>query len=271
MLGFLTGVDRADPATRRSRGRSRSDYTPALVASGLHGARIGVLRRVFGESLTGDNEDVDRAFDATLARMRAAGATVVELPSLDGPASRWVDVGYVSQRQFRPELDAWLDGPARAAPVGSLLDVIGAGDRKPFSGKVRVMRTLQAEQGAVPPHGRDYERFLNGMRRFRAQIDRLLQRRDLDAIAYPNSSCPAPPLPGVVDPTYRCKGVTQPLTFGQGIGSMAALISPSTGLPVLGLPGPRLAGGLRLGLSLLGHAWGEPELLKLGYAYERLR
>jgi len=271
VLGFLTGVDPADPATRRSAGRSRTDYTRSLDATGLRGARIGVLRRVFDVPLTGDAKDVDRAFAASLKRMRGAGASVVELPALRGPQLRWIDVGYVSQRQFRPELNAWLAGPGRAAPVRSLRDLIATSERPPAASKVRVMRLLEAEQGAVAPRGADYERFLDGMRKFRAQVDGLLKRFRLEAIAFPNSSCAAPPLPGIVDRTYICKGVKQPLKRGGGGGSPAALISPATGLPVLVVPGPRLSGGLRLGLSLLGPAWTEPELLKLGYAYERLR
>ena len=271
VLGFLTGVDRGDPQTRRSAGRARTDYTPSLDADGLRGARIGVLREVFGVPLTGDSKAVDRAFDATLARMRRAGATVVELPALRGPEKRWIDVGYVSQRQFRPELNEWLAGPGRAAPMRTLADVLAASGKPTAKGRVKIAELLGDEQKVGPPRGRAYAGWLDGMRKFRAQVDGLLKRFSLDAIAYPNSSCPAPPLPGIVDPSYKCKGIEQPVKFRGGGGSPAAIISPGTGLPVLVFPGPRLPGGLRLGMSLLGPAWSEPELLKLGYAYERLR
>src|SRR5258706_6907698 len=55
LLGAMTGVDPMDPATAASRARSESDYTAALKAGGLKGARIGVARkRYFGYSAVTD-------------------------------------------------------------------------------------------------------------------------------------------------------------------------------------------------------------------------
>ena len=48
LLGVLTGVDEEDKATAESRGKSYADYTQFLVADGLRGARIGVVRGTFG-------------------------------------------------------------------------------------------------------------------------------------------------------------------------------------------------------------------------------
>src|SRR3954447_11134121 len=42
VLGVMTGVDPADPATTKSQGRFESDYTKYLKADALRGARIGV-------------------------------------------------------------------------------------------------------------------------------------------------------------------------------------------------------------------------------------
>src|SRR5205809_280835 len=45
LLGALTGTDPRDPATAASEGHALSDYTSFLEASGLKGARIGVVRK----------------------------------------------------------------------------------------------------------------------------------------------------------------------------------------------------------------------------------
>jgi amidase len=268
-LGVLTGVDPADPATAASEGHSLSDYTPFLDATGLQGARIGVLRKALGVPLTGDNDDVDRTFDEALATMRAAGATVVDGLTIPGPERRWIAVGIVAQRQFRPELDAWFATSGRSAPVQSLAQVVARSRRPGIRGRVRILHLLESDLAAPPARGPAYRRALAQMDVLRADVLELMRRYDLDALVYPNSSCPAPPLPGVVDPTYECRGVEQPLGFGEGGGSPAALLSPATGLPVLSLPGGRLPGGLRLGLTLLGEAWSEGELIRLGYAFEQ--
>jgi Asp-tRNA(Asn)/Glu-tRNA(Gln) amidotransferase A subunit family amidase len=48
----ITGEDPLDPATAASRGRTVPDYSEALVADGLRGARIGVLPQAFHTSTT---------------------------------------------------------------------------------------------------------------------------------------------------------------------------------------------------------------------------
>ena len=42
VLGCITGVDPADPATAASAGKAHTDYTPFLDPDGLNGARVGV-------------------------------------------------------------------------------------------------------------------------------------------------------------------------------------------------------------------------------------
>lgn len=271
VLGFLTGVDPADPDTRASAGHFRTDYTGFLDRGGLRGARIGVLRGIYGQRFTGDSAAVDRAFAAALARMRRAGATVVELPAPQGKLAQLLDVPNISVRQFKPEIDAWLRGPGAGAPVDSLAEILAASRRPPARGRVRILAALEGDLKAPAPRGRAYQRWLAGARRFRAVLDGLLRRHRLDAITYPNNSCPAPPLPGVVDPTYACRGASQPLEPRETPGSVAALLSPDSGLPVLSVPGPAMPGSQRVGLTLLGRAWSEGELLRLGSAYEQAR
>jgi len=50
LLGALTGVDPNDPATADSAGHVFSDYTQFLDPYGLHGARLGIARNLFGFS-----------------------------------------------------------------------------------------------------------------------------------------------------------------------------------------------------------------------------
>src|SRR5947208_16005107 len=74
LLGAMTGVDPADAATTAGAGRSATDYTTALKADGLKGARIGIARkRYFGYSPV-----TDRLIDAAIADMKAQGAIIVD-------------------------------------------------------------------------------------------------------------------------------------------------------------------------------------------------
>ncbi len=69
LLGALVGTDPRDGATTCAPVHSDSDYTRALDAAGLKGARIGVAR-----NLAGFNPDVDKALDAAIAALKDAGA-----------------------------------------------------------------------------------------------------------------------------------------------------------------------------------------------------
>src|SRR5215471_1374440 len=73
-LGIMTGVDPADEATKKSDGRFETDYTKALRADALKGARIGIARDFLGA-----DADVDWVVDASLDAMRKAGATIVDV------------------------------------------------------------------------------------------------------------------------------------------------------------------------------------------------
>ena len=74
LLGAMAGVDPRDRATRAAVGRAASDYTTALKADGLKGARIGVARkRYFGYSAA-----TDALIGAAIAEMKKQGAVIVD-------------------------------------------------------------------------------------------------------------------------------------------------------------------------------------------------
>jgi amidase len=54
LLGAMTGVDDADPVTRESAGKAKTDYTVFLDPDGLKGKRIGIEKSF----LTGGHEGV---------------------------------------------------------------------------------------------------------------------------------------------------------------------------------------------------------------------
>src|SRR3954466_12757200 len=73
-LGIMTGVDASDPATSKSEGHTRADYTQELRADALKGARIGLAR-----DFLGGDPDVDWVVEASVDAMQKAGAVVVDV------------------------------------------------------------------------------------------------------------------------------------------------------------------------------------------------
>ncbi len=110
LLGALAGPDPADSATAASSGKIPADYTRFLDPKGLHGARIGVLRKTFDFS-----ESIAPVFNAALDAMRDAGAVLidVEIASL----GKFDDSELTAMLyEFKADLNAYL---AAAGPKDS--------------------------------------------------------------------------------------------------------------------------------------------------------
>jgi amidase len=120
VLGLLTGVDAADPATSKSEGRFETDYTKHLNRSALDGARIGIARDFLGQ-----DEDVDWVVDASLEAMRRAGATIVDvrLPKwlLDGKGEFYNAIRFP---EFAAQIGPYLAtlGPSFPKGLDQLID-----------------------------------------------------------------------------------------------------------------------------------------------------
>ena len=72
-LNYLTGVDPADSATKKSAGKIEKDYTKFLKDGALKGARVGVARDFFGQ-----NAETDRVMEEALATIRSLGAETID-------------------------------------------------------------------------------------------------------------------------------------------------------------------------------------------------
>ena len=103
LLGAIAGPDPDDPLTAESRTHAQSDYTSSLDASGLRGARIGVLRKLNG---FGDKTIV--LYEDALRAMKREGAILVD--TVDPPAFGELDEPEMTVLlyEFRAGLNAYL-------------------------------------------------------------------------------------------------------------------------------------------------------------------
>ena len=73
-LGAITGVDPSDSVTSDSIGKSYSDYTQFLKTDGLQGARIGVPRDFYWDTLTDEQRTLT---EKAIGDMEKLGATII--------------------------------------------------------------------------------------------------------------------------------------------------------------------------------------------------
>lgn len=227
-----------DPAAGAS---PRPSYRDMLQADGLKGARIGVLRGLFGTAPE-DKEGQELA-DRALAQMRDAGAilTEIEIPGLTG----LLKDSSVVIHEFKYDLAAYLAKQPHA-PVASLSAILAAGlNHDDLDVRLRQRDPAIRDEAA-------YAAVLAQRRELRDRVLRTMADQKLDALIYP-TTLRRPPLIGSDD-----SGAAPNCQF-----------SPTIGLPAIAIPAGFTDRGLPLGLELLAVPFAEPTLVRLAYGWEQ--
>lgn len=241
LLDVISGYDPQDVVTARSVGEIPETYTDFLDKDGLQGARIGVVRDLFGT-----NEDVIALMNTAIVDMEQLGATVidVEIPNLEEILS----YPSLSSWEFKFQLNDYLESLGDEAPYNSLTEIIKSGEYDPS-----IESSLIGRNERESLENEEYKDILL----FRSKItqESLLQvmaEYNLDALVYPSTTHPA-----------------APIGESQQAGSNNRL-SPYSGFPAISVPaGYTASDQLPIGIEFLGRAFDEPTLIKLAYAYEQ--
>ena len=257
-LGVMTGVDAADPATKKSEGRFQTDYTRYLKADALKGTRIGIARDFLGQ-----DPDVDWVIDSALEAMRREGATVVDVRFprwvLDAKGEFYNAIRYP---EFTTQIAKYLAGigPSYPKSIDQLIEratrinALRADGAGPNPGRWGVMKR---EAGSGTLHDYRYTSVRDhALPMVRAVVDGILASEKLDAIVYPT----APRRPALI--------TAPPEVPGGGPGSPVN-IANLTGFPDLIVPAGFTGDDLPVGISFFGPAFSEGKLLALGYSFEQ--
>ncbi|MEP6691507.1 MAG: amidase family protein [Gemmatimonadaceae bacterium] len=249
VLSVIAGPDPADSATARGEGKVPANgYMTALVATGLRGARVGVLHQAYDRPSA--DSQVVALFRAELKVMRAHGAEIVDSVAVDSlDAMLRAQTGQCSP--FKYDLDRYLTTRGGQVPVHSLDEIIKSRRFHPSIEK----RLADAQAVDVPPEDspgcKSREEFRVKLRR---AVLAVMDDNKLDALAYPTWSN-VPRLIG---------------DLNTPAGDNNQLFSPSTGFPAITVPMGFVRGGtLPAGLQLLGRPWREDRLITLAYGYEQ--
>jgi amidase len=240
MLDATVGADPRDPITKEGAGHIPASFREQLHGGTLKGARIGILRSLFGSAP--EDQEVTTVINRAIEVLRKNGVEVfdVAIPGLDdllGSSS-------LIASEFKFDLADYLAGHPDA-PVKSLGDVLDKGlYHSALEGTFRTRNT---------PETRDtdqHRRALIKRDALRHVVAAVLDEHRLSALLYP---------------TIRRK----PARIGDGQAGSTCQLSAHTGLPALGIPAGWTDDGLPIGMDLLGPAWSEANLLAIGYGIEQ--
>jgi amidase len=241
MLDATVGPDPADPVTTAGEGKIPQSYAALLGGATLKGARIGVVRSLFGTAP--DDEEVARVVQQALDRMKALGAEPVDVvvPGLDD----LLRDGSVIVHEFKTDLAAYL----ATVPNAPLVDP----ERIVTEGLYHVQLEGTFNQRLAPtvkPDPEGYRRARIKRTALRQALLATLEQHGVTALAYP---------------TIRRKAAR----LGDAQQGTTCQVSAHSGLPALSVPAGYTDDGLPVGLELLGAAFDEAGLLRIGQALEQ--
>lgn len=253
VFDVVAGYDPADPYTLLGKDRREADYTAFLLSDGLEGARLGVLR-VLVDTDDADPE-VTALFEAALADLHAAGATIIDPVEIDNFDEHRNAEGNFCQR-FRYDMFVYLQSLGEDAPIHDVMEAYDNGDYSPYI-QSRLERHRDRPLDIAPadwePACPDYAEH-PGRQAFLSDVVAAMDRADVDALLYPTWTNP----PAHLDRAEE-----------EYEGDNSQIVAPATGMPAVTVPMGYSHEGLPAGLQLLGRPYSEGRLIELSYAYEQ--
>jgi aspartyl-tRNA(Asn)/glutamyl-tRNA(Gln) amidotransferase subunit A len=242
----------SDPFDATTASEPVPDYLRELER-GVTGLRVGVPR---GFLESGVEEGTLAAFEAAVSALAQLGATVVEveLPTLPHAIATYYLIATAEASSNLARFDGVRYG-LRAGPARDLASLYGDTRDQGFGPEVKRRILL----GTFALSAGYYDAYYA-----RAQRARALVRADF---AHAFAACDAVATPTTPTPAFRLgEKADDPLQMY--LADIFTVPANLAGLPALSLP-CGFSSGLPVGLQLVGRAFDESTLLRLGHAYER--
>ncbi len=230
MMNALAGYDPKDPA---SANRPVPDFRDAMDGK-VRGLRFGVPRSHFYEDL---DPEVERAVDDAMEVLQGLGmaATEVDFPLVKYVAPTTMTI-------------SWAEAAAYHEQYLDRLDECGPDVRS----RLELGRTMTAV---------DYLRAQRARRLILSQFEAIMQK--VDVLVTPTIRIPAPR----IDECGEVLGATGGADVKQVLSALTRPFNV-TGSPALTVPCGFAAGRLPVGLQIVGRAFQDETVLRVGHAYQ---
>jgi len=251
LLTAIAGIDKQDPVTRRGNEKRSTDYTAFLAADALKGARLGVVRKLFGS-----NNDVAKVIEEAISTLKKLGAAVVDPVEIQMNSDLEEAEMQVLLYEFKAGLNQYLASLGPAVPHKTLADLIAYNDANhEFEMPYFAQEIFLMAQEKGPLTTKEYVDAMEICRRMSTVegIDAVMSQHTLDALIAPTG-----------DPAFLIDLINGDHFTGAGCSSLPAI----AGYPHVTVPAGSVF-GLPIGMSFFGRAWSEPRLIALAYAFEQ--
>ncbi|MBP0620565.1 amidase family protein [Cupriavidus consociatus] len=247
LLDVIAGHDPADPVTSEGAPHMPASYAASLDRDGLKGARIGILRHFFGDQEV--HRPVNAVMQASLGIIATQGGELVAIEDAISP-DELLATTLVHHYEMERDLDAYLTRISTRLPVGSMKDIIAAGNVHPsVAGTLNTAAALSGREG-------EYRLRLQRQQALRERLLDLMARHRLDALVFPHQRRLVVPV-------------------GEAQAERNGVLASATGFPAIVIPAGfsppdhHAPQGVPVGLEFFGRPYSEPVLIRLAYAAEQ--
>ena len=238
LLNATTGTDPKDPLTAQADAHRPADWKATLSTDALEGKRIGYLPTSFVSGYADD--DTGRAVMAHFADLRAAGASMVEMPA--APSGGRSPSGSRNEEGWARYIELHEDFPY---PDGDAL--LASPEVLPYNQRaLRDTPRMTAEE---------VDAWLAYRDAYKATIAAWMDENDVDALVYP----------GFISDMYNNDSAANQLTSDRATG----VPTSNVGLPTVVVPVGTNEHGYSISMQLVGRAWDDAQVLGMGYALEQ--
>jgi Asp-tRNA(Asn)/Glu-tRNA(Gln) amidotransferase A subunit family amidase len=248
LLDAMVGYDPEDPITAHGVGHIPKTYTEFLDRNGLKGARIGVFSESVGirsNPNAADYKEIEALFNRAVGELRSAGAEMIPItiPHVkELMAAVDENAGGRAIRFDGEDEDSWANYPNR-----------------PFKNEEEMRKSPDYAKVFISPNrpGLYQSAFTTVREQLLMTVLKVMADHQLDAIVHRSVEH---------SPSLIEEGLNPPYKNMDGAIRLNTQLWWASNLQV---PAGYTAGGLPVGITLLGRPYAEPVLIKLAYAYEQ--
>jgi amidase len=251
MLDVMVGYDPDDPVTALGIGRTPATYTASLDRNGLKGARIGVLRTLFGSGP--DHQEVNRVMASAIEVLKRQGSTLVDIDDPAFDIARLISDFDVQKYEYKFQINNYLNTQPNP-PVHSLAELIASGNYHKPSLEKFLASAESYENGLNEP---DYKNRRVKIDDLMVQLANVMAKNNVVALLYPHQKR-LPVMIGEPNQAER-NGILASLAGFPAITVPAGFSTPTESAPI----------GVPIGIEFLGPPFSEPQLLRIAYGFEQ--
>ena len=249
LLNVLSGFDPDDNITDSYNYHGEKNYQSYLDKNALKGARIGVARQFFGF-----HEKVDEVMEQAIKLLKESGAEIIDSVEIESKGKYDDEEFKVLLYEFKEDLNKYLSGAK--GKVKSLEELIEYNKKE----HERIMpffeqEILEKAQKKGPLSEADYIKSLKKCRELSREkgIDSTMKKHKLKALIAPTGG-----------PAWKID-----LINGDHYGGGSSQSAAVSGYPNITVPAGFIS-DLPIGISFMGGAFSEPDLIGVAYAFEQI-